>query len=244
MDAKQAAATGKEIAELVTLGETAAAWEALRPVVEAKTPFRLLDKIGAELDAAPPAEVDGLLMLVSNSRLMGGWVVIAAALGARLKHDMPGALSLCREQVMFADAWYAADSLGERVPGPALLLDFPQALSLLDSWRFDPNPWVRRVPGVAVHFWAKRTRGKPGFEPQAADLLGYLAPQLEERRIDAAKGIGWGLKTLARYYPNLAADWLADQLTIQKRKPRAVVLRKALTYLPASLRAHATGETL
>lgn len=52
----------------------------------------------------------------------------------------------------------------------------------------------------------------------------------EERRVDAIKGIGWGLKTLGRYYPAQAADWLETQRLSGKR-PRALMLRKATTYL-------------
>jgi hypothetical protein len=49
--------------------------------------------------------------------------------------------------------------------------------------------------------------------------------------MDAVKGIGWGLKTLGRHYPRLVADWLVDRLA-EGGRHRALVLRKALTYLP------------
>lgn len=29
--------------------------------------------------------------------------------------------------------------------------------------------------------------------------------------MDAVKGMGWGLKTLGRHYPDLVADWLGQQ---------------------------------
>jgi hypothetical protein len=49
--------------------------------------------------------------------------------------------------------------------------------------------------------------------------------------------VGWGLKTLGRYYPDLMADWLAQQVG---RRHRALMLRKALTYLSDAQRARAT----
>ena len=41
---------------------------------------------------------------------------------------------------------------------------------------------------------------------------------------------------LGRYYPAQSAAWLERQLSASYGSPRAVVLRKALTYLPPDLR--------
>lgn len=53
----------------------------------------------------------------------------------------------------------------------------------------------------------------------------------EEWEMDAVKGVGWGLKTLGRHYPDLVADWLAQQVVHRRRCHRALMLRKATTYL-------------
>ena len=172
---------------------------------------------------------------------MGGWVVIAGALGRQLDRDLAGALNRCREFIIAANVWYATDILGERVPGPALVTGFEPALTLLSPWRADPNRWVRRTAGVAVHFWAKRSRGRPECRLQAEALLTFLEPAFEERDPDAVKGVGWGLKTLGRTYPGLVAGWLEEQLR-RGRRPRALVLRKALTYLPDDLRSGVAGR--
>jgi hypothetical protein len=63
----------------------------------------------------------------------------------------------------------------------------------------------------------------------------------EEWELDAAKAVGWGLKTLGRHYPDLVADWLVEQVVRRKRRHRAVVLRKATTYLSEEHRAPLTG---
>jgi hypothetical protein len=55
-----------------------------------------------------------------------------------------------------------------------------------------------------------------------------------EREQDAIKGIGWGLKTLGRYYPEILADWLVHQVD---RPHRELMLHKATKYLPPNLRA-------
>ena len=60
--------------------------------------------------------------------------------------------------------------------------------------------------------------------------------------MDAVKGVGWGLKTLGKYYPDLVADWLAQQAVQGQQRYRTLMLRKALTYLPAEQRARFTGH--
>jgi hypothetical protein len=48
------------------------------------------------------------------------------------------------------------------------------------------------------------------------------------------------LKTLGRHYPDLVADWVAQQVIQRQRRHRALMLRKALTYLSDEQRARAT----
>ncbi|MGD9145444.1 MAG: DNA alkylation repair protein, partial [Anaerolineae bacterium] len=131
--------------------------------------------------------------------------------------------------------------LGERVPGPALVACFEPTLELIAPWREDEDRWVRRSVGAAVHFWAKRSRGSPELSGQAGALLDFLEPMFEEWELDAAKAVGWGLKTLGRYYPDLVAGWLEEQVVERKRRHRAVVLRKATTYLSEEQRVQVTG---
>jgi 3-methyladenine DNA glycosylase AlkD len=209
-------------------------------VLAQRTPFRLLERIGQAIGRGPLPEVNGFLERIAAGRSEGGWVVIGGALGQQLSRDPAGAFARCRAFIIAADVWYAPDILGERVPGPALLTDSQPALDLLAPWREDANAWVRRTVGVAVHFWAKRSRGEPKCIPQAETLLAFLEPMFEERETDALKGVGWGLKTLGRYYPDLVADWLVEQ-SRAGRRPRALMRRKALTYLTPAQRARATG---
>jgi hypothetical protein len=158
-----------------------------------------------------------------------------------LDRDLAGALARCRDFVVAADVWHGADTLGEGVAGEALVVHFAPTLDLLAPWRTDPNPWVRRAIGTGAHFWAKRSRGVAELVPQAERLLAFLEPMFEEWDMSAVKGVGWGLKTLGRYYPDLVADWLATRVVPGQRRHRALMLRKALTYLSDAQRARATG---
>jgi len=238
MKTQEAKELGERIAVLVQAGQIAQAYALLSPVLAERTPFSLLGRIGEAIGAGLLEAVNVFLEHVAADKTEGGWVVIASALGAQLDRDPAGAFARCREYIIAADVWYATDILGERVPGPALVADLQPALDLLAPWREDDNRWVRRTVGVAVHFWAKRSRGQHAAQAEA--LLAFLEPMFGERDMDAVKGVGWGLKMLGRHYPDLVADWLARQVG---RPHRALMLRKALTYLTDKQRARATGHS-
>jgi predicted transcriptional regulator len=197
-----------------------AAYALLAPVLAERTRFPILGRIG-DFGTGPLPAVNPFLDRIAAGRTEGGWVVIGDALHQQLDRDMARALTRCREFVLLADVWYGADILGERVPGPALLASF------------EPAP---------VHFWAKRSRGAPEHVAQAERLLGFLEPMFPEWEMDAVKGVGWGLKTLGKYYPALLTDWLVQQVADRQRRHRALMLRKALTYLPDEQRARVTGD--
>jgi 3-methyladenine DNA glycosylase AlkD len=242
MRTQEARELGERISALVQARQPLKAYALLAPILAQRTPFPLLERIGEAVGAGSPKSVNALLERIAAAKTEGGWVVISKALGEQLDRDPAGAFARCRSYIIAADVWYATDSLGERVPGPALVTDFQSVLTLLTPWREDANRWVRRTVGVVVHFWAKRSHGAPEHISQAKTLLNSLEPMFEEQDTDAIKGVGWGLKTLGKYYPDLVADWLAQQVHRQRR-PRALMLRKALTYLSEERRARATGGT-
>lgn len=136
------------------------------------------------------------------------------------------AFGLARSYILLGDAWYAVSTIGERVLGYGLIDHFDEALALLQEWVPEPSPWLRRAVGVAVHFFAKRVRDDPA---RIQRLLALLTPLIEERDTSALKGVGWGLKTIGRYYPDELVPFLQEELA--GRHPRKLLLRKATTYL-------------
>ena len=241
MKAQEATDLGKHLTSLVQAGQIRPAYSLLAPVLAERTPFPTLDRIGKALDSSPLEAMNLFLEHIAAEKTMGGWVVIGSALGTQLSRDPAGVFDRCRSFILLADVWYGTDILGERVPGPALVADFPSSLALLVPWREDANRWVRRAVGVAVHFWAKRSRGKLEFLLQGEALLAFLEPMFEEREVDAIKGVGWGLKTLGKYYPDQVAGWLAEQIGNRHRKPRAMMVHKATTYLSGAQYVRALG---
>jgi 3-methyladenine DNA glycosylase AlkD len=202
----------------------------------------MLRHIGKPVGAGSLERANAFLELIAIDKTEGGWVIISGALERQLERDLDGAFARCRDFIILGDVWYAADILGEGVVGHALVALFQPSLNLLTPWREDANRWVRRAVGVGVHFWAKRSRGAAEHISGAEALLAFLEPMFEERDISAAKGVGWALKTLGRYYPDLVTDWLAQQVIPSQRCHRTLMLRKALTYLSAEQRQHVTGN--
>jgi 3-methyladenine DNA glycosylase AlkD len=232
MNTQQARELGQLLADLIVIGQQEKAHNLLLPILSGPMAFRLLDQIGAPIGKLDSQNANPFLDWIGSNRTEGGWVVIGSALRERIPLNMAESFERTREFVILADIWHATDSFGERVIGPALLYDFQPALELLKTWRQDSDRWVRRATGVAVHFWAKRRRGMLDSTLQAQALLAFMEPLFEERNWDALKGVGWGLKTLGRYYPDMVREWLILQTVQWKRQCRSLVLRKALTYLP------------
>jgi hypothetical protein len=190
MNTPEARELGRCLAELVAQGCIVAAYDQLSPTLKSRTPFRLLDLIGQAIGACPLEVANAFTARVAANQTEGGWVIVASILRAQLTRDMASAFERSRVFTIVADIWYATDILGERVPGPALLIDFDRALSLLAPWRTDPDRWVRRTAGVATHFWAKRAHGEPKYISQVEPLLAFLEPMFEERDVDAVKDVG------------------------------------------------------
>jgi hypothetical protein len=242
-NASEAKTLGQKVAAHIRSGNIPSASAALGVYLDDKNAFRLLDLVGGALGDCPTAHLFSFLEIIALDRIMGGWIVIASALRVHPSCTLEGKLAKCRAFIIQANAWYACDSFGERVPGPFLLTDFQKTVHLLSPWREDQNPWVRRSVGVAVHFWAKRTRGVEEHLDHANALLDFLKPMLAEKDYQAAKGVGWGLKTLGRYYPAAVYQWLCQVLLIEKFRPLGVIKRKALTYLPAEMKQTLSGQS-
>ena len=241
IDRQQARILGKEIAGLIQQGQNEQACHLIYPILNERISFSILEEIGKPIGAVAFPAGQQFLEWVASQKTEGGWVVIAAALRENLHGDFFTSFMLAYGYIIAANVWYAADIFGERVPGPALLIDFEQALLQLDPWRYDSNRWVRRTVGVAVHFWAKRARFIPDSYGEAGRLLEFLEPLFSEKDMDAVKGIGWGLKTLGRYYPEVTTNWLRQMVLVEQRPHRALMLRKALTFIPVEQKAEFDG---
>ena len=233
MNKRIATEAGKKAGQFTAETHIHKAYAVLAPILAERTPFRYLDHIGGTIAKISPHPdlLNALLTHIAGFRTEGGWVIIGSILKSRLDNELPHVISLAESVIIEADIWYGADILAERVPGPALLIDFDNTIEKITTWSSHHNRWVRRAVGVAAHFWTKRARGDFNHNAHAQELLTLFEVMFEERNMDALKGIGWGLKTLGKYYLDLLSEWINIQINILEKKPRALMTRKALTYL-------------
>ena len=222
-------------AEAAAAGDAAAAIEKLEPLLNSKCPFPKLDLLGKYIGAEAMHDHDGFLRAfdqIVDYQAMGGYVVVGQALVAFLETDFARAMQKSREYIVKGDRWYVCDIIGERSLGSATVEHFDEALPFLKEFLEDGNRWVRRSAGVAVHFFAKSVLDDP---EKAQRLLELLEPYIAERQFDAVKGIGWGLKTLGKTYPQFVVPFLEKYLQNKKHMSK-LMLRKALTYLRSEQR--------
>ncbi len=239
---KEAREFGAQLAILVHAGEMAKAMTLLTPILAQRVKFPLLGEIGKIIGEGPLETTNAFIPHIAATKAEGGWPIIGMALNAQLERDLDGAMERCRGFIIEGDIWYCADILGERVPGPGLLINFQPVLKILKVWRDDENHWVRRTVGIAVHYWTKRAKDTPKAIEQTKQMLNLLEPLFTEREINAVKGIAWGLKTVGRYHPELLTSWLVNDIIPAERQHRAIMLRKALTFLAPEQRQRVTGK--
>ena len=231
MKISQANIVGDELATLIQSGDLDGACKRIDPILNRKIPFSSLNRIGAIIGRCSLEQVNSFLARIAGDKTMGAWVVIGSALGEQLDRDFSGAFNRSREYIVVGDVWYSTDIIAERVPGLGLVHDFYGGISNLTNWIDDPNHWVRRAVGVSLHYWAKRSKGNAQYARFAEELLAFITPMFSEWNIDAVKGIGWGIKTLGKYYPQLVTQWFVNLLRNPELHYRALILRKSTTYL-------------
>jgi 3-methyladenine DNA glycosylase AlkD len=213
-------------------GQIDRVWDKLLSVLNERTAFQMLDIIGSKLGESALSHKSKYLEffdLLSAKKLMGGYVIIAQSLISLLQDDCMECFEKAKEYMIEGDEWYVCDTFGERILGYAMIDHFDKTRSLFQEFVCDDNHWVRRSVGVAAHFFAKRCRDDKRDDRKAAEILELLTPQICERDIRILKGIGWGLKTLGRYYPELLVPYMKTQ--ISDKQISAVIIRKCVTYL-------------
>jgi len=207
-------------------------WDDLLHVLNERTSFQMLDVIGSKIGERTLLHKRKYLKffdLLSAKKLMGGYVVIAQSLISLLHDDCRECFEKVKEYMIEGDEWYVCDTFGERVLGYAMIDHYEKTRSLFREFVCDDNHWIQRSVGVAAHFFAKRCRDDKKDDKKAAEILELLTPKICERDIRILKGIGWGLKTYGRYYPELLVPYMKTQ--IGSKRISAVIIRKSVTYL-------------
>jgi 3-methyladenine DNA glycosylase AlkD len=204
-------------------------WNVLNPVLDAKVPFPVLDKVGKRLGESgklDPSKYFVVFDEIIAKDKMGGYVIVGQALAAFLETELEASIRKAAEIIAEGQKWYVCDIVGERVLGQALIAHFDSAISVLEQMTVLEEQWVRRSIGVAVHFFAKR---RPEDRERVRRLMELLSLLIEDKRVFVVKGVGWGLKTIGKYQPKLVEDYLQE--TMKTKRISKLMLRKAATHL-------------
>ncbi|HDM22594.1 MAG: DNA alkylation repair protein [Methanomicrobia archaeon] len=220
---------GKEVSDMISDDEINRAIEILSPILNTKVSFSKLDLLGKEIGARGYTQAQKFFRAfdeIIDYDAMGGFVIVSQALIYFLGDKFEEVMEKNREYIIKGDKWYVCDIFGERSLGHALVNYFDKTLPYLKKFLEDNNKWIKRSVGVSIHFFSKRVLNDT---EKTRKLLELLEPHIEEKQRDAVKGIGWGLKTIGKYHPEILFEFLKKQL--HKKKLSKLMLRKALTYL-------------
>lgn len=164
---------------------------------------------------------------------MGGYVIVGRGLTYFLENRFDKVMEKSKEYIIMGDEWYVCDIIGERSIGHGLVHYFDKTLPWLEEFLQDTNNWIKRSAGTAIHFFSKRVLDKPD---KTKKLLNLVGKHIEEKQEDAVKGIGWGLKTIGKYHPELLVEFLKKQLDSGK-DISGLMMRKAQKYLEENRKA-------
>src|SRR5690606_27867199 len=98
---------------------------------------------------------------------------------------------------------YVCDIIGERVMGHALLTMPYVAIPELKQLAKHEDEWIVRSVGVATNYAVKKGLKKADVQQMFALLL-TLANTTE---FHTKKGVGWAVKTIAKFHPEIVAHY-------------------------------------
>ena len=173
-------------------------------LLQQRISFPHLEFVGAECyrELGPEAALELAEWLVERNA-MGGYVIAAMVLQLHLPVDRPLSWERCADYMVRGNEWYTCDILAERVFGQSLLQAFEPTVANLEQCQQHPNDWVQRSVGVAVHLAAKRAIDTT----QARRLMDLCMKQATSKSFHVKKGCGWGIETIAKFFPEVAEDY-------------------------------------
>jgi 3-methyladenine DNA glycosylase AlkD len=169
-------------------------------LLQKKIRFPLLEFAAGELYKSIPGEKqtefsDKIMALGT----IGGNVLAGILLQMRLKDNFDGSHLKAIEYIIKGDRWYVCDIIGERVIGYSLLNYPEKTIPLLRSYTQHPDKWVVRSIGVATHYAVKKGLKKRCVE----EVFNILLACAYTTEFHTKKGIGWGVKTISKFHPEI-----------------------------------------
>lgn len=151
---------------------------------------------------------------IISFKSIGGYVMAGMYLQKLAENDAEEAFSLAELFIISGNQWYVCDIVGERVMGHTLLTQPQKAFPLLCSYKQHTDKWLVRTIGVATHYAVKK-----GLKPEYVEKMFLELLELAHvTEFHTKKGIGWGVKTIAKFYPTLIHQY-QKQLSSENIRP-------------------------
>ena len=113
---------------------------------------------------------------------------------------LKGSIAKAVEYISGSEEWYVCDHIAERVQGYALFTQPDETIPILKQLLVNDNAMVVRSVGVAAHLALKR-----GLSEQYAEqMFKLLLQHASVTHYHIKTGIGWGAKTIVKFYPQIA----------------------------------------
>jgi hypothetical protein len=172
-----------------------------RSVLKRKVKFPMLEELSYMLYEALPDKMHiHLCDAIMNLNEMGSSVMAGKILQFRSPGHLKKSIAKAVEYISANEEWYVCDHIAERVQGYALLTQPDKSLPMLKQLLKHENAMVVRSVGVATHYAVKK-----GLSEQHAEVMFELLLQYANvTQYHAKTGIGWGAKTVVKFYPQIA----------------------------------------
>lgn len=130
---------------------------------------------------------------------IGSYVISGMVLQLHLEDNFRKSIRKAGEYIIRGDKWHVCDIIGERAFGHSLLTRPQKTIPILLKNSLHPNEWMIRSNGVAVHYAVKKGLNKNAVEP----LFHLLLKHADAKGFHVKKGIGWAVKTIAKFHPEI-----------------------------------------
>lgn len=176
-------------------------------VLKRKVRFPVLEFLTEKLAAVIPGK-DQLAFTDAVVALdeIGSYVIAGKMLQLRMEKDFSRSFEKACSYFAQGDEWYVCDIIGERVFGVALLRWPEKTIPVLRKYTQHPDRWVVRSVGIATHYAVKKGLPKPFVN----DMFGLLLTRANATEFHTKRGIGWGAKTIAKFYPDIISSREAE----------------------------------
>lgn len=171
-----------------------------KKLLEKKIKFPLLEFTAKELyNHIPEKEHINLTDEIIQKQQIGGNVIAGIMLQLRLNNHFKESLQKAGQYIIAGDKWYVCDIIGERVMGYALLTQPLLTIPELKKMAAHKNSWMVRTAGVAGHYAVKN-----GLQKEHVNkLFSLLLSCSHTTDFHARKGIGWAVKTVTKFHPDI-----------------------------------------